>query len=200
MFATIFRFIGEYWILSGGLVGVVALCVFAPAIAATVARWLLGTELGRYLLLAALVIGAAHWAWEARFSAGYAAAVAEQARAAESARADAAEAALNAYKAGAASAAAIGQQREKDHAEALRARDRVIADLGDGFVELRDHWTCLPGDSPSATGPGSDDATQRRREGAGDLVQIADEADADLAACQAQLTEYQRIGQLRVEP
>jgi hypothetical protein len=172
-----------------------------PAVGAAVARWLLGTEPGRYLLLAAIVLAAGMWAWDARFSAGRASVLAEQAAAADRAKVAAALNALDNYMAGAKASADIGAEQEQRHADALAARDRTIADLRAGNLRLRDHWACtVPADAAAGPGAGGDDAAERRREGAGDLVRVADTADADLAACQAQVTLYQRIGVLRVDP
>jgi hypothetical protein len=70
------HWIGTHWLLSSAGIGLVALIVFAPAVAAAVGRWLIGTEIGRYLLLAAIVVFAGKYAWDARFSAGRAAGLA----------------------------------------------------------------------------------------------------------------------------
>lgn len=198
---NILVFIGQHWPWAVAVVIFLALCAFVPGFGAIALRWLLGTEVGRYVLVAAVVIVAGVWAWDARFSAGHAAAVAEQAAAADRAQVAAAIRALDAYMAGAQASADIGLEREKGHAAALAARDRTIACLRDGSCRLREHWTCpaLPAGTTAAAGAGSDEAADLRRAGSGDLVRVGDTADADLIACQAQVMLYQQIGVLRAD-
>lgn len=75
----------------------------------------------------------------------------------------------------------------KDKADALAARESTIADLRSGALRLRDHWTCprVPAVEAGTGAGGRDEATDLRQAGAADLVRLADEADADIRACQA---------------
>lgn len=72
---------------------------------------------------------------------------------------------------------------ETDHA--LAAKDRVIADLRAGRERMHDWWTpnlsCADAAADQATSGREAEAGQLRAEGAGDLVQVAAEADADRA-------------------
>lgn len=198
----ILHFLASHWLLTAASILAVAVCVWLPAVGAAVARWLLGTEPGRYLLLAGVVLVVGLYAWDARFSAGYSAAMAEQAAAADRAKVAAAVNALDNYMAGAKAGSAIDANREKAHADTIAARDRTIADLRAGRLRLRDTWTCpVSADTAAGTGGGGDEEAQRRREiGAADVRAVGKDADDDLAACQAQVRLYQRIGVLRTDP
>lgn len=200
--------LGAHWQFAAAALGVLAFAVLLPAPALAIARWLVGSERGRYVLLLVALTGA--WWWyrgsliaegERRCAAKAAAGAQATQLAIARAQTRGAIAALDAYMAGAAAQAAIGEQLEKDHAKALRARDRTIADLRTGNLQLRDHWACAVPDpevrGTAAAGAGSDDAAERRREGAGDLVQVGDDSDAHLRACQATVTDYRARGVLR---
>lgn len=176
----------------------VAMQVFLPGVLPAVLRWIIGTQWGRMLILAAVALVCMQFYGDARFSAGRDSVLAKQKAAADRARVDAAVSALNGYMAGAAASASIESNRDKGHADAQATRGRVIAGLHAGDLQLRDHWGCVL--APDKAAPASsrrDDAADLRETGAGDLVQVGDAADADLAACQAQVTLYQRIGVLK---
>lgn len=190
----------ELGLLGAVVAVIVALQVFLPGVLPAVLRWLLGTEWGRCLLLAT-AIGLGWWSFRDHYvAAGRAAVLAEQEATTARATVRAALATLDAYMAGAQAQKAIGDQLDAAHEANDRARDRLVSDLRRGIVQLRDHWRCdVPhAAGPTAAGPARDEGTERREEGAGDLVQAADDADDDLRACQAQVRNYQRIGVLRV--
>lgn len=208
---SILAAIGAHWPLAVAALAVLLFCALLPGPALAVGRWLVGTERGRYVLLAAALTGAWLWYRSSLLEEGARACKAEAAKLTQAAQLAVAKqqtkgaiATLDAYMAGAEAQAAIGTQLEKDHAAALRAKDRTIADLRTGNLQLRDHWACAvpPAETggPAAAGAGSDDATERRREGAGALVQVADDADAQLRACQATVTDYRSRGVLRPTP
>lgn len=81
--------------------------------------------------------------------------------------------------------AANDQRHKTETAHALAAKDRVIADLRAGRERLHDWWTpnlsCADSAADQATSGREAEAGQLRAEGAGDLVQVAAEADADRA-------------------
>ncbi len=200
--------IAAHWQLAVSAGLVVAFCVLLPGPALVVGRWLVGTERGRYVLLAAALTGAWLWYRGSLLEQGAQQCKAEAQAQAEATRLAVAKAqtrgaiaALDSYMAGAAAQAAIGAQLEKDHAAALAAKNRTIAGLRAGTLQLREHWACAvpapDAGGPAAAGAGSDDAAERRREGAGDLVQVADDADGRLRACQATVTDYRKRGVLR---
>lgn len=85
--------------------------------------------------------------------------------------------------------AAIAAKLIEENADALADRDRTIADLRAGNVQLRDRFTCRVPD-PAAGAGGSDEAPQGGLlpADAEFLVSLAAEADEvarQLAACQA---------------
>lgn len=203
--------IGAHWQIAVAALAAVAFCILLPGPALAVGRWLFGTDRGRYVLLLAAITGA--WLWYrgsliASVEAECKAKSTQAAHAAQIAVAQAqtrgAIAALDSYMAGAAAQAAIGTQLEKDHAKALRDRDRTIACLRDGSCRLLEHWACAvpAGDAGGAAagGSGRDALAELRAAGAADLVRIAADADAQLRACQATVTDYQRRGVLRPAP
>ena len=81
--------------------------------------------------------------------------------------------------------AANDQRHKTEKAHALAAKDRVIADLRAGRERLHDWWSPNLSCSAAAADPAAADrqaaAGELRAEGAGDLVQVAAEADADRA-------------------
>lgn len=81
--------------------------------------------------------------------------------------------------------AANDQRHQTEKAHALAAKDRVIADLRAGRERLHDWWTPNLSCAADAAAPAAADrqaaAGELRAEGAGDLVQVAAEADADRA-------------------
>jgi len=89
--------------------------------------------------------------------------------------------------------AAIGQAYEQGKADAQVAADRTITDLRAGTVRLRDHWQGCENakarvPAAPATGPQLDDGAELRRQGAGALVLVGEQADAQIRALQAALT------------
>lgn len=200
--------LGAHWQVAAAALAALAFAALLPAPALAIARWLVGSERGRYVLLLVALTGA--WWWyrgsliaegERRCTAKAAAGAQATQLAIAKAQTHGAIAALDAYMAGAAAQAAIGTQLEKDHAKALRDRDRTIACLRDGSCRLLDHWACAvpavdAGGAPAA-GSGRDDPAALRAAGAGDLVRLAADADAQLRACQATVTDYRARGVLR---
>ena len=80
--------------------------------------------------------------------------------------------------------AANDTQHKKELANAVRKRDAVIADLRAGALQLQPWWESGAGACPgqaavAADTSGQADAWDLRAAGAGDLVQILHEADAD---------------------
>ncbi len=205
---AMFAFVGSHWQIFAAGLALAAFCILFPSPALLLGRWLIGTERGRYVLLAATLTGALLWYRGSLLEEGAQRCKAEASAQAQATRLAIAQAqtrgaiaALDSYMAGVEAQAAIGAQLEKDHANAIRARDRTIADLRTGNLQLRDHWACaMPsadaGGAPAA-GAGSDDAAERRNEGAGDLVQVADDSDGQLRACQATVIDYRQRGVLR---
>lgn len=203
-------FVGAHWQLFAAGLAALAFYVLLPGPAIAFGHWLVGTERGRYVLLAAALTGA--WLWYrgslleegARRCKAEAEAQAQATRLAiAQAQTRGAIAALDSYMAGVQAQAVIGAQLEKDHAAALAAKNRTIAGLRTGTLQLREHWSCAvsatdPGGT-AAAGAGGDDGAERRNEGAGDLVQVADDSDAQLRACQATVTDYRKRGVLRPE-
>ena len=183
------------------VVALAAVQVFLPGVLPAILKWVIGTEWGRALLMVGAVCLAWWWFRDHYVAVGRAGVLAEQRQAADRAQVHAAFVTLDAYMAGAKSMARIGEKLEQSHADSLAAKDGVIADLRRGNLQLRKHWQCLPNSAPAPpASSGGDDEAQRRNEGAGDLVRVAHDADGQLAACQATVTEYQRIGVLRVDP
>lgn len=150
-----------------------------------------------YALLAAVAIALSFWAgwsWrgdraegaEDRQQAGASAAVVEQvnkARVTEHTQAD--------------TMATIGAKHEEDRAAAPAVVDAVVADLRSGALRLRNDLAACHTDLLSQTAAGAlerDAATQRREEFAGRVVRIGRDADDQLRACQAVVTEYQSAG------
>lgn len=84
-------------------------------------------------------------------------------------------------------AASLAHQQELRRAKA--DRDALAAAVRSGAVQLRDHWTgCLSAAAQAAAGAGrSDAAADLRAAGAGDLVQVARNCDAQARGLQAVL-------------
>jgi len=91
----------------------------------------------------------------------------------------------------------IGAKHEEDRAVAPAVVDAVVADLRSGALRLRNDLAACHTDLLSQTAAGAlerDAATQRREEFAGRVVRIGRDADDQLRACQAAVTEYQSAG------
>jgi hypothetical protein len=127
-----FAWLGAHWGLATACVVVLALVVFFPEVAALLARWLIGTEPGRYLLLAGIVIGLGMYGWNARFSAGRASVLAEQKAAAARARANAAEQALKRDQ----SAERIGDKTQADTAAHIE-QGKAVTSAAQGRTDAR---------------------------------------------------------------
>lgn len=70
---------------------------------------------------------------------------------------------------------------EKDKADAIAKKDRVIADLHSGALRLQKRWRGCESRPGAASGPeAGDDAADLRETGAGDLVRVAANADAEV--------------------
>lgn len=92
----------------------------------------------------------------------------------------------------------IANAYELGKLNASKARESLVADLRAGTVRLRREWLACEGRPAAvpgaAAGAGERDAdAERRFQGAGDLVRIADESDAQLAACQAIVAADRRV-------
>lgn len=179
----ILHWLAAHWLLfaSGGI-GVLAFLF--PAVSLPIARWLLLTERGRYLLL----VGVAAWGFlflrTHYLDAGYSAGVAHEAATTDRAKAAAEHAARLIEQQHAVEIANVAAQYERDKADAQFTHDRVVADLRAGTFKLRDHWRCDV--SQTTAGPGERDAgAELRSQGAADLVRLAAEADAQVRAAQA---------------
>ena len=126
---TLLHLIQHHWLIAVLVAAVIAVAVWFPAIGASILQFLLGTERGRYLLIAALVVGAGMWGWEARFAAGYAAAVADQAREAASSHVVAVEQAVTrddkAAGIGAKTAAETGQRIDEGNKATAASQERI---------------------------------------------------------------------------
>lgn len=86
--------------------------------------------------------------------------------------------------------AILGEKHAKALASAKQKRDAIIADLRSGAQRLQDHWSCF-GEAGTPTTPGEPDANALLRiQGAGDLVQIGAEADAQVRGLQQVIEEY----------
>ena len=82
--------------------------------------------------------------------------------------------------------AANDSEHKKELAHAVRKRDAVIADLRAGALQLQPWWEsgagACAGQAATAADPGGQaDAWDLRAAGAGDLIQVLAEADADRA-------------------
>jgi hypothetical protein len=159
--------IGHHWLLSGSGVLVLALIVFAPAVAAAIGRWLIGTEVGRYLLLAAIVIASGKYALDARFSAGRAAGLAECAQERSDANTKTGKQVAHAEDANADGTKAARQSASKREAERQERTTRVetyarnavdhcaadpdlVRELGEGASRFRAAEDRLRGDGRAA--------------------------------------------------
>lgn len=78
----------------------------------------------------------------------------------------------------------IAKKYEQEKADTQAHAARVIAALRAGNLRLRDEWTCPDVPKPPARAGKPDDATQRRRKGAANLIQIAKQQDAKIRALQ----------------
>lgn len=166
-------------------VGFVALAILNPA--------LLTFEAGRTGLLLGLIAAGVLWVWTSRY---------EDGRAAERTAAKARETHAALVAEGAA------RMKERDavirmdllatnyekarHESSQAAYTRALDDVRYGRVRLRDVWgadlSCT-----AATPAERDAAAQRRVEAAGRAVRIGAESDAQLAACQAVVRQYQEL-------
>lgn len=92
--------------------------------------------------------------------------------------------------------AADYQQRMTD---ARATSDRVVAELRAGTERLRDHWQgCLATadlSGAASSAAGIDDGAELRRQGAGDLVSVAAECDAQVIGLQSAIRVMQGAGQ-----
>lgn len=83
--------------------------------------------------------------------------------------------------------AAAEEQHRQEKANAIAKKDRVIADLRSGALQLQPWWQCeatgaTAGNSTDAAGPsdsgGNAGTNERRIQDSGDLVQVGADADA----------------------
>lgn len=84
---------------------------------------------------------------------------------------------------------AIGEAYEKGKDHAFQRGQDAAAAVRTGTVQLQDHWGCPKPTArvpEAAAGAGQrDEGAELRATGAGDLVQVGADADAQLRACQA---------------
>ena len=163
-------------------------------------RWLIGTRTGRALLGSLVLAGVVWWAYSTVWQRGYDVAAAEgDARLSgvlaqiEAERRQSEREARDTEQAEREQQAAIGQAYEQGKADAQVAADRTITDLRAGTVRLRDHWQGCENakarvPATPATGSEPDDGAELRRQGAGALVLVGEQADAQIRALQAALT------------
>ena len=160
----------------------------------------LRSRLGQGLLLTGALLLALWWAYSTVWQRGYDVAAAEgDARLSgvlaqlEAERRRSGREARDTEQAEREQQAAIGQAYEQGKADAQVAADRTITDLRAGTVRLRDHWQGCENakarvPAAPATGSEPDDGAELRRQGAGDLVLVGEQADAQIRALQAALT------------
>lgn len=92
---------------------------------------------------------------------------------------------------------AIARIYEQEQSNAQAAHDKVVADLRDGLVRLRERWTCpaaaATADLSTAAGAaGSADASaELRAASAGRVVRAGAECDAQVRGLQAVVLAYQ---------
>lgn len=162
-------------------------------------RWLVTSRIGRALLLATALGLALWWAYSTVWQRGYDVAAAEgdarlrsmQAQIEAERRASERDArAKEAEQRTALDDVAAKYEQEKADAQAVA--DSTIADLRSGTVRLRQHWQgCVATAALSraaASSAGADDGAELREQGAGDLVLVGEQADAQIRALQAALT------------
>lgn len=192
-----------------GVIGLVVIAlaavqVFLPGVLPAALKWIIGTEWGRALLMVVAVCLAWWWFRDHYVAVGRASVLAEQRQAADRAQVHAAFVTLDAYMAGAKAMAGIASSLEQSHADADAAKDRLIADLRTGNRQLQHRFTCPTSLPAAATGAGDGQApagfTAADAEVAFGIAADGDDAIRDLTACQATVTEYQRIGALKVTP
>lgn len=92
----------------------------------------------------------------------------------------------------------IANAFEEGKRNASLARESLVADLRAGNVRLRREWLACEGRPAAVPGAAAgaaerDADAERRYESAGDLVRVADEADAQLRACQAIVEADRRV-------
>ena len=88
---------------------------------------------------------------------------------------------------------ALASKHEQEKARVQAEHDRLVFDLRAGTVRLRDHWQGCENakarvPAAPATGSEPDDGAELRRQGAGALVLVGEQADAQIRALQAALT------------
>lgn len=86
----------------------------------------------------------------------------------------------------------VGKKHVEELANAEAAKERVLDQLRNGGLRLREHWACptVP-PTASASAGNADDAAELRNEGASDLVRLAAECDATIRSLQ-KVTEEDR--------
>ena len=81
--------------------------------------------------------------------------------------------------------AEIAKQYKKDIANAKAKADRITADLRAGNIKLRKHWEgCRSASKGSGNTAGIDEGAELRATGAGDIIRITAEADAQVKGLQ----------------
>ena len=81
--------------------------------------------------------------------------------------------------------AEIAKQYKEDIANAKAKADRITADLRAGNIKLRKHWEgCRSASKGSGNTAGIDEGAELRATGAGDIIRITAEADAQVKGLQ----------------
>lgn len=94
---------------------------------------------------------------------------------------------------------AVARIYEQELSNANAAHDRVVADLRDGLVRLRQRWSCgapnaAPDMPPAAGASGSADAaSELRAASAGRIVRAGAECDAQIRGLQGVIRAYQEL-------
>ncbi|MEQ8034271.1 hypothetical protein [Xanthomonas sp. WHRI 6106] len=89
----------------------------------------------------------------------------------------------------------IGEKHEQDRETAKAVPEAVVADLRSGALKLRDGWASCETQRLTEASAGTaerDAAAERRDEFAGAVVRVGRDADDQLRACQAVITEDRR--------
>lgn len=159
-------------------------------------RWLIGSQIGRALLLATALGLALWWAYSTVWQRGYDVAAAEgdarlrTLQAQVEADRQASEREARAKEAEQRTALDdVAAKYEQEKADAQAAADSTIADLRSGTVRLRKHWQgCVATAALSraaASAAVADDGAELREQGAGDLVSVGEACDAQIRGLQA---------------
>lgn len=102
----------------------------------------------------------------------------------------------------AAAMTAAEQKFTREKADALAEKDRVIAGLRAGNLQLREHWQGCRAAAGTGAGQGAgqrDEAADLRAAGAGDLVRLGREANAEVTYLQGLIASASRCFKITPE-